>query len=135
MHDAATGPPEFPALARARALAEAAVWLAAVPAVLVAAHFSLWLACEAWSAGPIRGRLGWLPVAGGGRGLAADALAASVLAVPATAAGCGRLLWRGARRGEIDPRACGYAAIYAALAGPGLTACGVTLLRAYRSQT
>ncbi|QDT14718.1 hypothetical protein [Alienimonas californiensis] len=106
----------------------AIVWLGALPMAIVAGTFALLLVCDAYRVDPV-----WRWVNDlyrfGGEGVAGDALVMGLCSVPATAAGCVWLLWRG----RADAAAWRAAAVYAVVGGVWWLGVGLATIASLRS--
>lgn len=103
------------------------VWLGALPMSVLVGNFVLLLLCDAFRIEPVRDLLEDLYNAGG-RDLLGDVYVMSLCSVPATAAGCVWLVWRG----QADAAAWRAAAIYAVLGGVWWLGVGVATITALR---
>ncbi|MFH5803312.1 hypothetical protein ACG2DA_04600 [Alienimonas sp. DA493] len=104
-----------------------AVWLGALPLAIVAGNFALLLICETSGVDPVRDLINALYNAGG-RSWLGDLYVMSLCSVPATAAGCAWLVWRG----RADPAAWRAAAVYAIVGGAWWLGTGLATITAFR---
>lgn len=113
---------------RATSWTRLAVWLGAMPLGLVVVNFALLLAGDAYRIFPVHPWINEL-YAAAGRGVTGDLAVMSLCSIPATAAGCAWLIWRGYGTGGAW-RAAG---VYAIVGGVWLLGCGVATVTAFRA--